>query len=38
MKSIEYLIKENKSQYDEMYNLNEKIKNLEIEIVDLNII
>jgi hypothetical protein len=38
MKSIEYLIKENKSQYDEICSLNETIKNLEHDIVDLNIL
>tara|TARA_Y100000992_G_scaffold122262_1_gene80100 strand:+ start:950 stop:1807 length:858 start_codon:yes stop_codon:yes gene_type:complete len=38
MKSIEYLIKENKNQYEEICSLNEKIKNLENEIVDLNIL
>ena len=32
MNSIEYLIKENRAQYEEICNLNEKLKNLEHDI------
>ena len=37
MQSIEYLIKENRQQYDEITSLNEKIKNLEDEIKNIDI-